>query len=199
MPRSFLNIAIILGCLVLGSGALVAAAAISNSVAGAGWRPSWFLFGFELVITLAGVLCLRLGRGKYGSPGLGLLCVAGTVAAGTLFGYLGAGRTVWGIDLKPLLAARGALALALLALAGAIQLHGEPVRVRFLVKGIIFAIPALALPAIAYALRNSAANWPEVIRLALLMVGFVAVIGFIAASVEFLVRAFAPKDTIAKA
>lgn len=195
MPRTLLKLALVLGCVVLATGVLGAVASISNSVpgTGGGWRPAWFMFGFELVVCLAGVLCILLGRGKFGSPALGLLCAGGAVAVATLFGYLGAGGVVWGVGLKPLLAGRAGLGLCLAALAGAVQLQASPGNTKLLIRGVVLAIPALGLPLAAWTLRTATANWPEILRLSILMVGFVVVIGLIAASADCLIRAFAPK------
>ena len=49
----------------------------------------YFLLGFEVVILVATVFGVLLGRRKFGSgAGLGLLCVAGVVLAGSLLGYI---------------------------------------------------------------------------------------------------------------
>ncbi len=199
MNRSLAQLALALGGVVLLSGAFFAFAALSNTVSGGAggtvatmWRPAWFLLGFELLVILAGILNILLARGRFGSVPFGLICVAGTIAVASLFGYLGSGGTVWGIALKPLLFARVGLALLIVALAGTIQLHARPAGVKLLFRGIILAAAAVGLGLLAYVLRNSVGSWSEILVLSLLMLGFVAVVGLIAASIDCLIRAFTP-------
>lgn len=194
MNRTAYNIAGLLGWVVLASGVVGAAAAITNSAGGSGWRPAWFMFGFELVIALAGVLAVLLSRGRYGSIALGLVCVAGTVVVGSLFGYLGSGGTVWGMGLKPLLAVRAGLGLAIVGLAAGVQLQGRRDGVRLLARGVMFGVGALTIVAVGYVLRNTMASWSEILVVFLLMFAFVAVVGLVAASADYLIRAFAPGD-----
>jgi len=72
--------------------ALVLASAIATL--GASWfvagRPPWALLGFEFLTMMGGAFGLATAAGKFrDGPGLALACVAGTVLAASIFGYLG--------------------------------------------------------------------------------------------------------------
>ncbi|MGE3106809.1 MAG: hypothetical protein AB7G11_09005 [Phycisphaerales bacterium] len=197
MNRPLNRVAAVLGWIVLVSGAAGVVASLTNTIPGAGWRPVWFMFGFESVVLASGVISVMLGRGRFGAAPLGLTCVAGTVLVASVFGFLGAGRQVWGVGLEPVLIGRVVLALALGAVAGAVRLEDHPGGTGLLIRGVILAAPALAIPIVAYAMRASIASWPALLSISLAMVAFVAVVGFIAASLDCLIRAFSGPNAAA--
>lgn len=110
--------------LVVSGLVLLSALGLGGAAAGiqyvvAGQKPSWLLFGFEVVVGAAGVLGVLFGRGKFGEgPGLALACIGGTVLAGSALGWLAAGKQVGGHSITPLLGPR-VLAAGVIGLAGA--------------------------------------------------------------------------------
>jgi hypothetical protein len=53
-------------------------------------RPTWALLGFEFLTAMAGAFGLAAAAGRFrNGPGISLACVAGTVLAASIFGYLG--------------------------------------------------------------------------------------------------------------
>jgi len=180
------------GAVVGASGLVGAAAALANQAGGA-WRPAWFMFGFELVVMLTGVLVWMLGRGRFGSPAVGLVCAAGCILVASLFGFLGSGKVLWGMNLTPFFGARVVLAVLIAAIAGMLQLDSNPKGRRLLVRGAGIGAVAIGLLASAWMMRGQMAAWSEVLLVVLAMVGFVLVTGMIAASADCLIRAFSPQ------
>jgi hypothetical protein len=186
------NIVKWLGLIVCLSGTVGAGAAISNS-AGGSWRPAWFMFGFELVVVLAGVMTWMLGRGRFGSAAVGLICAAGTILIASGFGFLGAGKVLWGFSLMPHLAARVLISAAIAAMAVRIHLSSDPGNLRLAARGVVLGLPVLVVGGAAWAARAQITSWPTVLLLVLAMVGFVVATGLIAASADCLIRAFSSK------
>lgn len=88
---------------------------IAWAVAG---RPSWALLGFEALTVLAGAFGLAAASGRFSDgPGIALACVAGTVLASSIFGYLGTTGQIGDWKLHGWLIARasGAALIGLLA------------------------------------------------------------------------------------
>ncbi|MCE7974835.1 MAG: hypothetical protein DYG92_11030 [Leptolyngbya sp. PLA1] len=53
-------------------------------------RPAWVLFGFEVVVLIAGVIGVAFGRRRFqDGQGLALICIAGTVFASAVLSWLG--------------------------------------------------------------------------------------------------------------
>lgn len=181
-----------IGLLTCVSGAVGTLGALSN-MAGGAWRPAWFMFGFELVVVLAGVMTWMLGRGRFGSQAVGLVCLAGTVFIASGFGFLGAGRVLWGFSLVPHLAARVLISGAIVALAVRAHLGTDAPSRRLAIRGVILALPVLVVGVTVWAAWGQITGWPSVLVLILMMLGFVAGTGLIAASADCLIRAFSAR------
>lgn len=158
--------------------------------------PAWFLVAFEAVIALAGAfgVAVALGRPRDGAL-LAVLCVAGCIGAGSLFGYLGVGRQLMGVSLTPFLGARLAAAALLVGLAGVAVLGMEPRRaVRDLVLGSVFGVPPLLTAALAArgVLTRLMDALPGPLGLIIVTLLAVAAGACLCASVHLLVRAFTP-------
>jgi hypothetical protein len=189
--------------------AVVCAAVALSAVAGAPLallvdKPLYFVFGFELLIVLAGVFGVLIAMGKFEEgPGLSLLCVAAIVGVGTLLGDQTAklanpisGPIVYHIrsvdrDITMYLALRG-VAAALIALGAAwVVLARRPREsTGSLMRGLA-ALGLLVLVVVggwsARAGIISLGAFPTtMIALAL---GVIA-LGLIAGSVHYIVRAF---------
>src|SRR5437763_1134903 len=97
-PKSSLLAAIMLCSLTgISSVAVIAAAALDSP-------PAWFLFAFEVVILLACIIGCLIGIGRFAEgPAIGLACIAGCIAVGSLLGYFGAGKALMGRSLTPYL------------------------------------------------------------------------------------------------
>lgn len=84
-PPSIRLAVAILSALVLLSVLATAGAAIFMAP-----QVSWALLGFECLTLLAALFGLAAAAGRFSDgPGLALACVAGTILAGSMFGYLG--------------------------------------------------------------------------------------------------------------
>lgn len=157
-------------------------------------RPvSWFLGGFEIVVLLASVVGSMLAFGRFREgPAITLLCVAGAVGVGSLLGYIGAGKSLAGWDLKPFLLIRAIDAALMAALAGVIVLARTP-RASFsaLARGVIFGGALLVIVGGAWALRGAISTSPGPVRAVVLVAVGLAAVGLVSASAHYLVRAFA--------
>lgn len=109
------------------------------------------LMGFEIVVTVAAILGVLFGLGRYAAgPAVALACVSGTILLGSALGWLGANRNIAGVTLTPLLALRVLIALALAAAGGLIVLRRAPGSFALLFKGLA-ALAPLVLAAGAFA------------------------------------------------
>lgn len=155
-------------------------------------RASWVMFAFELVVAIAGILGVMIGRGRFADgPALGVAAIAGTVLLGSLFGYLGGGRLLYGVDMRPLLYARAAAALLLGAAAGWIVVSRDlKATLPLLVRGLSFALP-IPLGLFAYwKFRGRIAGISDAAQLGIAIIGFALFTGLLAASVQFIFKAF---------
>lgn len=178
---------------VLGLSALAAGgAAIANSVAGA-WRPAWFTFGFELVTLFAAVFGVAAGRGR-SVPGIStavtIACVAGSVAIASLFGYLAAGRTLFGIGLLPLLGLRFAIAGALAVVACSMVLSADRRSFFLIAKGTALILLSAAVAAGIWLGRPRLAAISDELLMGVVVAGFCVVTGLLAAGIHWVVGAF---------
>ncbi|MFO0860425.1 MAG: hypothetical protein U0570_07705 [Phycisphaerales bacterium] len=77
-------------------------------------HPPWTLVGFEVLTLLAAGFGFAVSRGRFSDgQGLAIACVAGTVLAASILGYLGATGQIGDWKLHTWLLARGLLAFAL--------------------------------------------------------------------------------------
>jgi len=194
MSKPFRQAVLALGVITTASALIGAAASLANQAGGA-WRPAWFMFGFELVVILAGLLAVLIARGRFGSPPLGLVCAAGCVLVATLFGYLGAGRILLGMSLTPLLGFRAVLAAAMVVVAAVVRLGRRSESIRLFRTGVAIGLILVICVGAAYALRSRIYAMSDSVLVVGSMIGFVVLTGLIAASADFLIRAFAaPAD-----
>lgn len=174
-----------------------------SALAGAYWglaglwpRVSWPLFAFELVTILACVFGLLVARGRFAdSPGLTILCIAGLIMTGGVLGWLGANKVHAGVNLRPFMLSRLAVAGVLYALAAISEVWYSPSARRKLMKAGIFAIVFLGVVGGMFALRHSPImdkmqGWREGVRLGgLALASVIALIGA-CGGVHLAVRAF---------
>lgn len=183
-----------IGGAVIATSALVALSGVAGIVASVANAPAkWFLFGFELVALVAGVVGITIGVGRSRpGPALGLLCVAGAIASAALLGYLGAGREVLGTDLRAFMLGRFAAAGVLGALAAAAVLIRRPaVAMTRLLVGIGCAAGFAALVFAAWKFWPSLGGvLPSIQAIIGIFVAMTA-LGLLAAAVHMIVQAFA--------
>jgi hypothetical protein len=158
-------------------------------------KPSWFFVGFELVVVMAGVFGVLLGRGKFSeAPAMVLLCLAGAVGVGSVLGYVGAGRNLAGVDLRMWVVGRVAAAGVFAALAGLTVLSRRPGPAwRALGIGAVFGVLTVGALALGWFGRGwlAAAGAPNVVKLVVALVLAVVVVGLLSAAVHYTVKAFA--------
>ncbi len=179
--------------LVLGVCAVVALSALGvGALAVLQPRPSWVMFGFEVIVLVAGVLGVQMGRGRHADgPALGLACIAGTILIGTAFGYLAGGRVLFSTDMRPLVLARAAAAIALACAAGWIVLSRDlKATLPPFIRGLAFGLPIPILLLVVWKLRGTMAGMSDAAQLGLAIVIFALITGLLAASVQFIVKAF---------
>lgn len=159
----------------------------------------WFLAGFEIVTLVVGVfgVLIGLGRVREGVP-LALVCVAGGVAAMSLFGYQGAGRAIVGLTSSPItlsgwLIARFAAAGMLIVCAGVVMIRRRlNVAVPVLAKGIGCLVALGVVGAGMWTIRGTITAW-QLPGAVMAMGGLVlasVLIGLLAAGVHCTIRAF---------
>ncbi|GJM19197.1 MAG: hypothetical protein DHS20C14_14100 [Phycisphaeraceae bacterium] len=155
-------------------GVLVVSAAVGlSTLAGAGYamlgfpRPVYGTFGFEVVATVAAVIGVLLGLGKFRTGfGLACLCVAGTFLTDAVFGlYLDANANINDAAgtraLNKLILARVAAAGIIAGLGGLAVLQRSGRSWGYLLKGLLIASPAIAAVGAAWltTTRLSAGAW----------------------------------------
>lgn len=153
VPRFLLFFLGLLGVAVALSAAAMAVVALVVTE-----RPVWMLFGFEVVVMLAGVFAVLFARGRHHeAQGLTLLCIAGSVFAGSVLGWLSVNGALQvknsdvPVSLKLWLLARvgcaGVYAVAAAALVLVRRRESRPFLVRALLTGapLVLAAGGLAL------------------------------------------------------
>ena len=176
---------VICAAVVLSALGVAAATIISRPV-------PWFLLGFELVMVVAGCTGFQTARGRHPQgPALALICVAGIIAAGSFLGYLGAGRKLMGVNLKVFVLARVAAGGFLAVVAAWLVLSRRPGKsIPLIGRGILFGVVAAAIAGAIWFGWAATGGLGEVLRLVLGVVLSAVSLGFIAASVHCLIRAF---------
>lgn len=186
-----------LGVVVMLISGLVAASALAGGVASMLTSPpTWFLLGFEVVTAGAAVFGVLLGLGRFPSaPGLALLCVAGAIGASGFLGYLGAGKEIMGVGLKPFLLARLAAAGGLAGIAAVAVLMRRPrVSLPKLLAGLACAGALAGLGAGAWMASGKVSTLGAPVQAVLGLIGFTVLLGLLAASVHLIVAAFEACD-----
>ncbi|MBX3381149.1 MAG: hypothetical protein KF805_13730 [Phycisphaeraceae bacterium] len=130
--------------------AVLSALIIASSVATIGasffaeGRPPWALMGFELLTIMAGAFGLATARGRFADgPGLALACVAGTVLAASIFGYLGTTGQIGDWKLHTWLIARATTAALVGLLAAWVVLRRTPGAWLLALRGTVYTAAAI--------------------------------------------------------
>jgi hypothetical protein len=160
-------------------------------------KPAWALFGFELVILVAGIMGVLFGVGRFReAPAMALACISGTIFAAGVLGWasiaasVGESRTLAGIPLTPLMLFR-VLAAAGLALSAAWSvLSRQPGAWRPAILGAALGSPAVLL-GVAFVNPGTRETVGNVLgHPAGAVAAFVVLGGLLAASVHLLLRGF---------
>ncbi len=193
------------------AGATCAAIALS-AIAGVfaavlGSVPLWFFLGFEVVTLAACVFGILLAIGRFSDgPGLGLLCVVGAVAVGSVLGDIstqlanpiggpvlrtfGKGGLVQ-IPITTFMALRLAAAGIVGLCAAWIVLNRRPAEsIKSLIIGLALGVAMLVIVAVGWKVRAPLATLGSfAATIGLFTVGVLA-LGLLAASVHYTIRAF---------
>jgi hypothetical protein len=194
LPKQVRVLTLVVGASVLLSALLGAALAVLLPYFVEGQRTALALFGFEVVVAVAGTLGVLLGLGRMrGSPGMALACVGGTILVGSALGWQGAGRSLADVSLTPLLALRAAAALLLMASAGLVVLMRDRAAIRPAVLGAVLGAPVV-LAAAAFALpagrRTIEGLLSGPVETSLAIMALLVLAGLLAASVHLIIGAF---------
>lgn len=161
-------------------------------------KPIWILFGFEIVVAGAALIGLTWIRPKSPeAPGLGLVCLGGSIAASTFLSWLAVRNIPMsfanaGMLLKAWLGFRIA-AGALLALIGALAVLRRDERSRgYLIKAVVCGIVFIGVAGVLAtgSVRRAIFDLPGWASFAISSVVFLAICVTLSASVHCLVRAF---------
>jgi hypothetical protein len=196
IPRVVLLFLGLLGAAVaLSAGAM---AVVSLAVAA---RPVWILFGFEVVVMLAGVIAVLFARGKFHeAQGMTLLCIAGTVFAGSVLGWLSVNgalqvkNTDVPVSLKMWLLARlGCAGVFALAAAGVVLTRRRESR-PYLVRAVLTGTPLVLIGAGIMLTRHQLAAMAAGVHpvVSIFVVCILGLVGIALASISghCLIRAF---------
>jgi len=184
--------------------ALLSAAAFGSALFGAVLAvfvvepAAWMWMGFELVNAVVGVLGLLLAAGRFRlGPALALVCFAGTLFVGTVFGRIGVmgEPSIAGLFRDPWIIGRVVLAGGLCGCATVAVLSRSDRGWGLLIKGLVVGGVALAgMGAMVVTkggwLTRSSAGGIEVVRvMALFVVAALLAVG-ISVGVHLVIRAF---------
>ena len=172
-------------------------------------KPAWFLFAFDVIMPVPLVMAFRYARGKWDDPtGLGLGCIAGTVFAGSVLGYLSLPQGVLGTADGPVgavrmvywLLARVFAAGLIASSAVRIGLAGDRARWRSFLAGAVMDVVALGLLAALYKFRSSTLLDPregamEFARIGSLIAAGLVIFVCLCGGTHFTIRAFEPRST----
>ncbi|MBL0870238.1 MAG: hypothetical protein IBJ18_06630 [Phycisphaerales bacterium] len=166
-------------------------------------KPLWFLMGFELVTLTAAVFGVLLSLGKFkGGPAIGLLCVSACFGVGALLGYVSVNGKLGTFGMKPWFFTREACALVMAIGSASVVLLRQPQpALRALIRGVAMFIPVVVVLAGTRALLNTTL-WADAsgpMKVAAVVVIFGVVLGFFAASVHYVLKAFAIGDAVGEA
>jgi heme/copper-type cytochrome/quinol oxidase subunit 3 len=185
--------------------ALSAGAGIAASLLGS--TPLWFLLGFEIVTLFAAVFGILLALGRFSDgPALGLLCVVGAVAVGSILGDMstqlanpiggpvlytyGKGGLVQ-IPITAFMTLRLAAAGIVGLCAAWTVLHRRPAEsMKSLTLGLILGTIMLVVLAVAWKARAPLAGLGTLVRTLTMFAVGVSALGLLAASVHYTIRAF---------
>lgn len=185
-------------CALVGLSALAFAAAAALQP-----KPLWFLIGFELVTLTAAVFGVLLSLGRFkGGPAIGLLCVSACVGVGALLGYVSVNGQLGTFGMKPWFFARELCAFVLAIASALVVLLRQPQpALRALIRGVVMFIPVVVLLVGTRVLLNTT-YWADAsgpLKVAAVVIIFGVVLGFFAASVHYVLKAFAIGDAAGEA
>jgi len=156
-----------------------------------------FIAAFAAVGALGCVFGMLIGFGRFrDGPSIALFCTALTLcAAGAAYFIVGrgSGYRLPAVGLRNGAAMFMLLGAAHIGLAGLILLARNPRRsVPLFIKGVVFGIPVLAAAgaALAFPVQSFLGGLHPLVATAVVIVGFFAIVAFIAASAHCLIRAF---------
>lgn len=159
-------------------------------------KPAPALLGMECVVAMAAAMGLMFWRGRWhNAPAMTLACVAGTILAGSVFGYFGVNGTIGGYSLKPYVGFR---ALAAVAIAGAgclcVLIRDKRSWPVFL-KGALCAAPAAAIAMVLAVPRGRSLLAPVLnggllVQMVVVVGGFLLWAGLLSAGVHLIIKAF---------
>ena len=177
-----LTVSAVLGLSALGGGVL----AVSGS------QPLWFFLAFEIIVLVAAVFGVVVGRGRFSdAPALSLLCVAGSVAAATLFGFLRARDTITVVDMQTVLLARWAACGVLGCIAGWTVLARRPAKsLPLLARGMVLAAIFFASLAAMWWFRASLKSFSGGVQTLIAGVGGIWLLATVAPATHYIIRAF---------
>lgn len=194
LPKSVLRVTGVLS-------AVLALSALAMCIAAVAIAPHvvWVVFGFELIMVVAGVIGLFFALGAFGEgQGLTLVCIAGVTLAGGFLSYLatagphgivfraGAGPT----SMVPWFAFRVMLGVGFAMLASYAVLRRSAESIGHLKRGMIACLVLGVVGASVVLTRGALANAPDAVRgVAWALAGVMAIIGVAAAGHSF-IRAF---------
>lgn len=141
----------------------------------AGWaapsRPAWFLIAFEALTALTGAMGLVWSRSEgLRQSSLMLVCVGGVCVLMSLLGYLSVKGQLAGYGLKPWVALRGLIALALGAAAVTTALNGYRDLWRMVARGTLAAGVLVIGAGAIYRFRGVLGGMDGLVRFALAIV-----------------------------
>jgi hypothetical protein len=182
---------------LLSAGVLVSALAGAVLALIANDRPAWTLFGFEAIVAVSCAFGVLLGTGRYReAPGMALACVAGTVFAGSVLGYLSmTPRVLGGIGLTPFLGVRVLAAGLVGALGAYCVLSRHPRSWRLATQAFLLGLPVLgaaallAVPSLR-AMLAPVAGAGVVTKMAVGVGAFLVLGACLCACVDLMIRAF---------
>lgn len=166
-------------------------------------RGEELLLGFEICVLFACVFGVLTGFGKFGvAPALSMFIVGGTVLTGATLSVPAFSSVIEtgsvspnapGAELLPAVYARLACAMVFFGLSALTVLAQRPSKsIPLLVKGLILAVPLGGVVALVVvpSLRSAVFGLNGILLAAVAVVSMLVVIGFVAASGHYLIRAF---------
>lgn len=195
-PRLLRLTVLVISLAVLASAVLLGALAAAAPLLAAGQRPSWALFGFEVVVCVAAVLGILTGRGRFADgPGLALACVAATILVASALGWQGAGRKLLGVSLAPVLGGRALAALTIGAIGAWCVLARAPGSIRLALIGSLLVLPVVfvagaSLHPTGQRLLEKAMGTSPGVQFLVVVASFTVVAILLSAGAHLIIRAF---------
>jgi len=159
----------------------------------------WVLFGFELIVLIAGFFTLGWAiRGARDGAPLALACLGGSIGVAAILGYVGTNPPVVGsMPLLPWTLGLLGVATAQGLLGGLLVLDRDQRAWGRLIRGVLLGLPVAALLAAMAvgSVRQGVVGWlselPGAVQAAGVLVAFLLFTGLLSASVHLTIAAFA--------